>query len=302
MVSVSAQEWKDYSRYDLKFKVPANWKVTSDTDEDGDPNIECEAPGGKLTLNLSSTDPGFSLDDQILMERLFKTLIPQFAKQDGVEIDPDSLRVDAGNTNNIKGVIFQALYTDDDHQKSKMFGVIGFFKGRLYFAGFTFKASDDDEVMRATTNRILDSVFATVPSSVTNTPVTTPAPVPAPHPPNSVDIAFEALKAQTKSLIESKNEIRTLALSSNGGWVVLYGKNGYNSRGLPPHALTKLAELNEQKHNLDFIAFAPKLGWLIIYDSYGYSSEGLPSDFLSSLHSINQAKRKINLVSSSPSG
>jgi hypothetical protein len=313
-----AQEWKDYTNADVrvKFRLPSNWSMTVDTGADGDGEIECESPDGNFSFFIASTDPGFQTEDQILLERLFKELIPQMLNKSGQMVEPNTLAVEAANNNNIKGVNFQAILREGSKERQKVFGVIGFFKERLYTIGFSYPASKDNETVQSFMNRLFDQVSAysgattnTRTTTTTNTPPPIRPTAPAiPTPPRPVvrssplDVAFSTSKETTLELINQKMSVKQIALSPTGGWLVLYGRNGYKSGDLPSSFLSKLYEINQKNQEVNFVGFAPNGGWVLIYGGSGYVSEGLAEPVRAALYKINQQGQNIDLVAFTPSG
>jgi len=95
----------------------------------------------------------------------------------------------------------------------------------------------------------------------------------------------------------------TIAFTPNGGWVILYGSNGYDSSNLPQDALTELAAIHNQKSTINTIAFTPSGEWIIIFGGYGYyPSANFPQDALNEITTLNQQKTTINSVTFTPNG
>jgi hypothetical protein len=63
---------------------------------------------------------------------------------------------------------------------------------------------------------------------------------------------------------KDKNEIKQVAFTPTGGWVVLYGKNWFKANGLPEDAAQALFDLHSNGREIYSVAFGPESSWLVV--------------------------------------
>ena len=89
--------------------------------------------------------------------------------------------------------------------------------------------------------------------------------------PGVPDAAFQRLKALQTG---NRDELKCVAFTPQGDWVVLFGGNGFwTSNGNLP-ACKKLKELQQKGRDLKCVAFAPAGGWAVLWDQNGHWTEG----------------------------
>jgi len=170
-------EWKEYisKNTKVKFSIPSNWKVTSqkrDFEFGGfkgtQESIECTSPDSKIVFEIASRDVGFTIDDRYLLERLAKEMFSQMTesieKSYGFKVPKDSIMVEEGSSNNIKGIRYQAVVYEENRKK-RIVGVYGFYRNTAYDFSVLYDTSLDESQMQAFIDRIFEKLFAYEPSS-----------------------------------------------------------------------------------------------------------------------------------------
>jgi len=77
-------------------------------------------------------------------------------------------------------------------------------------------------------------------------------------------------------LVRHDAEVRCIAFTSTGGWVILYDDNGFIARGIPDDAFARLEALAEDGDTLKWIAFTPGDGYVILADRAGFWARDIP--------------------------
>lgn len=120
----------------------------------------------------------------------------------------------------------------------------------------------------------------------------------------TADIQKEAVD-DLKRINERGLTPKTIAFTPNGGYVILYGKNGvaYSTNKIPPDALNVLATLNKQDSTINTIAFAPNGEWIVMYDYFkAYWSKNFPQEIVNTLSKIKRQVFIVNNIVFTPNG
>ncbi|MFN2454027.1 MAG: hypothetical protein ABR577_07375 [Pyrinomonadaceae bacterium] len=64
--------------------------------------------------------------------------------------------------------------------------------------------------------------------------------------------------------IDKQIAVKQVAFSQNGGWIILFNDNEFESNNIPQELLKLLLEMNRQGKRIDQVAFAPNGGWVVI--------------------------------------
>jgi hypothetical protein len=100
---------------------------------------------------------------------------------------------------------------------------------------------------------------------------------------------------------EVTEPIKQITFTPNNGWIILYGKNGWKSRGLSQSTLNSLNKLYAEGRSIDMVSFTPDGGWVIVYDNYGAYWEGIPKGLDKKLRGMN-ANNRIDVIAFTPTG
>lgn len=110
--------------------------------------------------------------------------------------------------------------------------------------------------------------------------------------------------ARDKKAIPYKDRVRSVAFTPEGGWAMIWGKNGYRFENVPDEAADALKDLSRRGMSINSIAFTKNGGFLIIYG--GRDSRviynNLPPDILDLLHRLRSDGKKIYQVTFAPDG
>jgi transglutaminase-like putative cysteine protease len=96
---------------------------------------------------------------------------------------------------------------------------------------------------------------------------------------NRVDWAFVGPASLPEVLRGGKvrsREYRCVAFRPQGGWVLLYDKNGYAEDGIPAAVSEQLERVRQAGGTLRSVAFAPDGGWVVLFD-HDFKAEGVPA-------------------------
>jgi TIR domain len=95
-------------------------------------------------------------------------------------------------------------------------------------------------------------------------------------------------------------EIKCVAYSESGGWVMLFGKNGFWSENIGTDLLEKLHEWRELHYDLKQVAFGPNSSWVLLAGDNGYWQSQVPKKMADKLKEYHQAGKTINSVALAP--
>lgn len=73
----------------------------------------------------------------------------------------------------------------------------------------------------------------------------------------------DEIQTAISQTIEDGNGVKQVVFSPNGGYVILYGDNGFIQKDIPKDANDKLTELSKLGKKISQIAFAPNGAWVI---------------------------------------
>jgi hypothetical protein len=99
--------------------------------------------------------------------------------------------------------------------------------------------------------------------------------------------------------------IKQVIFTTDGGWLVLYGANGYSAEGMPTELTDVLDELNQDKKEIHFVSLTADGGWVVVSGKLagaanGFNSKGLPKSALDKLNSLNENGLDFTDVAFSP--
>jgi N6-adenosine-specific RNA methylase IME4 len=88
----------------------------------------------------------------------------------------------------------------------------------------------------------------------------------------------EEIDQNIGELLSKGHELKSIAFASNGGWSILYDRNGFFNRNIPDEAHQVMTKLAGEGHELKSIAFASNGGWSILYDRNGFFNRNIPDE------------------------
>ena len=65
--------------------------------------------------------------------------------------------------------------------------------------------------------------------------------------------------------------VKNIAFTKEGGWVIFYAKNGYSHYNIPVEMTKKIKDLVQNGSTLNHVFFLNDK-WIIVYDDYKYKS------------------------------
>jgi TIR domain len=112
-----------------------------------------------------------------------------------------------------------------------------------------------------------------------------------------------SLRDKLLELYDEEKKIKCVAISATGGWVVLFGKNGFWSDNIPVDLYNKLHEWGDLHYELKQVAFGPASGWVLLAGDNGWWHVNIPNKMAEKLSEYHTAGKTINSVAlSSDSG
>lgn len=115
------------------------------------------------------------------------------------------------------------------------------------------------------------------------------------------DVNHPASKKITE-LVAANHELKCLAFTPTGGWVVLFDRNGYYGQGLPDEVFKKMKEIAGNNGELKWIAFTPTGGWSLFWDQNGNWSRGTSDAAFKEIVEIAKNGGTLKSIAFSPSG
>src|SRR5262245_29047448 len=97
-------------------------------------------------------------------------------------------------------------------------------------------------------------------------------------------------------LLKAKHRIKSVGFAPEGGWVVLYDKNGYFPKGIPEDAFNKIVELGKKGADLKSVVFARNGGWVILYNKNSVASKNIPPEAEKALNDLSKRGTPIKAV------
>lgn len=99
----------------------------------------------------------------------------------------------------------------------------------------------------------------------------------------------------------SGSAIKFVAFAPNGGWVVIWGTNGYTANNLPKSAVDAIDKLNADGKEIKQLTFDSTGAWVIVYGTNGLIwSDGAAQGLIDQLKKLNDANETIRQVAFSP--
>src|SRR5689334_17181929 len=86
--------------------------------------------------------------------------------------------------------------------------------------------------------------------------------------------------------------IKEVAFTADGGWLVLYGTDGYTAEGMPTELIDVLDQLNQDKQEIHFVSFTSSGGWVVVSGKPGGVANAanwkdIPQTAIDKLKSLN---------------
>ncbi len=115
---------------------------------------------------------------------------------------------------------------------------------------------------------------------------------------NEAHPAFKKLKELSE---REKQELRCIAFTPDGDWIILDGGLGFFASD-PELALCKKLTILAKDHALKWIAFTPSGGWVVFYDRNGWDARGIPQDAKEKILEIAKADGVLRSVTFANNG
>lgn len=105
-----------------------------------------------------------------------------------------------------------------------------------------------------------------------------------------------------KNAIKRHGECRNVAITQSGGDLMIYGRNGYASKGCPSGLVNALKELHDDEEYIDDIQLTEKGKWLILYGNNGFRYFNIPYSLEEKIRDLNEDGEVINTATFSDDG
>jgi hypothetical protein len=108
--------------------------------------------------------------------------------------------------------------------------------------------------------------------------------------------AFQRLEA----LANQGEEIRGIAFTPAGGWVLWYGFNGWWAVDVPAGLIDALRDVNTRQEQIRNVAFTASGGWALNYGFNGFRASTIPGSAASRLEEFNRNRTEMKGISFGP--
>lgn len=105
-----------------------------------------------------------------------------------------------------------------------------------------------------------------------------------------------------RNAIKRHGECRNVAITKTGGDLMLYGRNGYASKGCPSSLTNRLSDLHDQGEYIDDVQLTENGSWLILWGNNGVSWNDIPYSLEKKIREYNDAGEVINTITFSDDG
>ena len=96
-------------------------------------------------------------------------------------------------------------------------------------------------------------------------------------------------------------DIKYVAFAPDGGWILIWGSNGYTASGLPKSAIAEIRKLNDDSKEIKQLTFDSNGEWVIVYGENGLVwSDDADQGLIDQLKKLNDAGETIRQVAFSP--
>lgn len=111
--------------------------------------------------------------------------------------------------------------------------------------------------------------------------------------------ATRPMNSDSRAPTIGDKQVKNVTLTTDGGYAILIGSNGYSTNNVAKTFNAKLTDLNTDGDTILSVAFTANGGWVIIYEDAkgmtGYWSEDIPADCETKL--LELVKDKSTLIS-----
>lgn len=94
--------------------------------------------------------------------------------------------------------------------------------------------------------------------------------------------------------------LREVAVVDETKWVLLYGKNGWSSKGLPQELKQALHRVHESHQAINHVALRANGGWVIVYNGFHSQGDKIPHALVSVLWSLSDRAKVIQAIQFDP--
>ncbi|RFS19579.1 hypothetical protein DVR12_23405 [Chitinophaga silvatica] len=107
----------------------------------------------------------------------------------------------------------------------------------------------------------------------------------------------DTLYGAIRRAMNSGEKIKQIYLSPDlRAWSVIYGKNYYNTQGMPQGLLNAMTKYYNNGSDISHLAVGPGEGWVVVEGSCGYTFDNIPDALAKGLKQVNTAAGTINLI------
>ena len=115
------------------------------------------------------------------------------------------------------------------------------------------------------------------------------------HTLNSSKISKDIL-VKLNHIHKSGEQIKQVAFSPDGGWVILYGRSSFSYSGISNNVTDKLWEFSNEGEEIKQVTLAPNNAWVILRNRCGFEQSNLPKRMSDKLWSSLNAGQEIRYV------
>ncbi len=207
-----------------------------------------------------------------------------------------------GDIKNLKTPLSSIIFTVFDFDEFKKIEKQRF-ERRLPFPEF-YPTRFDYKNIESQSPAITAAPTTLPPSNPNNPPTAEPSTTPVVA--TIASLPSAAIPDETRQVIErfqrEGHQVKWVAFAPNGGWSVLYGKNGYFNRNIPDELHQLMVKYAQEGRELKSVAFAPNGGWSLLYDKNGYFNRNAPDELHQLVVKYAQEGRTLKTIAYAPNG
>lgn len=112
----------------------------------------------------------------------------------------------------------------------------------------------------------------------------------------------QSSREHIRNAIKSHGECRNVAITRTGGDLMLYGRNGYASKGCPSSLVNKLSDLHDDGEYIDDVQLTEDGSWLILWGDNGVAWNDIPYSLEKKIREYNDSGEVINTITFNDDG
>ena len=108
---------------------------------------------------------------------------------------------------------------------------------------------------------------------------------------------FTKLKQEIEYIKTQDHEIKSISISPNGNWSILYGDMGYSYNELPATATTYLEKINKKNYKINDFDLLNDSAWICISKHNAFALKYAPQSLVNKIKELHNNKSNIHQIS-----